>query len=144
MSWRDAASQTAQDDLDGLLNVALPFAQQMLDQHGEFFPFAASVDNSGEVALEAGDPGQGERPASADVLATLVEGLQARQDDLRAVALCADVRLTDSDGVRVEVEHREGVAIAVVLPYKKKRFGRGIEYRPMQAAAGRSQVWLGS
>lgn len=144
MSWREGTSQTAQDDLDGLLNVVLPFAQQMLDQHGEFFPFAASIDNGGELALAAGDPGQGEHPASTDVLATLVEGLRARRDDLRTVAICADVRLTDSDAAQVELENREGVAIVVLLPYKKKRFGRGVEYLPLQAAAGRPQVWTGA
>jgi hypothetical protein len=39
------------------------------------------------------------------------------------------------------VEHREGPAIAVFLPYKKKRFGRGIEYGSLSAGAGQGQVW---
>jgi hypothetical protein len=84
-SWRDSASQQAQDDLDGLLNVTLPFARQMLAERGEFYSFGATVAVSGETRLLAGDPGQGERPASADVLSTLLEGLRQRRSDLRAV-----------------------------------------------------------
>jgi len=66
-SWRDSASQQAQDDLDGLLNMTLPFAQQMLAKGGEFYPFGATVTTSGETWLLAGDLGR-EHPASADVL----------------------------------------------------------------------------
>jgi hypothetical protein len=43
--------------------------------------------------------------------------------------------------VRVELEHREGQAIAVLLPYKKKRFGRGVEYLPLATGGAIQQVW---
>ena len=140
-SWRDDASQQAQDDLDGLVGAALPFAEQMLDQHGEFFPYAVALDVSGEARTVAADPGGGEQPASLDVLATLTEGLRAERDGLRAVALVSDVRLSDSDAIRVELEHREGQALAVFLPYKKKRMRRGVEYSDMTAGPGAPQVW---
>lgn len=140
-SWRDGASQQAQDDLDGLVGVALPFAEQMLDEHGEFFPYAVALDESGDARMVAADPGGGEQPASLDVLATLIGGLRAERDGLRAVALVSDVRLSDSDAVRVELEHREGQAMAVFLPYKKKRMRRGVEYSDMTAGPGVPQVW---
>ena len=140
-SWRDDASQQAQDDLDGLVGAALPFAEQMLDQHGEFFPYAVALDHAGEARMVGADPGGGEQPASADVLATLTEGLREQRDGLRAVALVSDVRLSDSDAVRVELEHREGQALAVFLPYKRKRLRRGIEYADMTAGPGSPQVW---
>ena len=53
-SWRDSATPEAQDDLDGLVNEALPFATQMLEQHGEFFPYAVALHSSGESRLVAG------------------------------------------------------------------------------------------
>jgi hypothetical protein len=79
-SWRDSASEQAQDDLDGLLNMTLPFAQQMPSKSGEFYPFGATVTTKGETRLLAGDLGH-EHPASADVHSLLVDRL--RQDRAR-------------------------------------------------------------
>src|SRR5262245_31089953 len=116
-SWRETASQEAQDDLDGLVNATLPFAQQMLARHGEFFPFAAAVTADGTVELLGADPGADARPAGTDVLDQLIGGLRGRAGNLRAAALVADVRAGESDAVRVELEHRDGHAICVLLPY---------------------------
>jgi hypothetical protein len=140
-SWRDTATPQAQDDLDGLLNAALPFAQQMLDEHGEFFPYGVALDEAGDQRMLAGDPGQGEQPASLDVLATLVEGLRLERASLRAVALVSDVRLSDTDAVRVELEHRDGHAMAVLLPYRRKRLRRGVEFDSLSAGPAPLQVW---
>jgi hypothetical protein len=87
-----------------------------------------AVALDGATRIIAGDPGQGEHPASTDVIATMLEGLTLTRDDLRAIAIVADVRTSESDAVRVELDHRDGHSIALLLPYKKKRFGRGIEY----------------
>lgn len=140
-SWRDSASQQSQADLDGLLNVTLPFAQQMLAKSGEFYPFGASVTAAGETRLIAGDPGQCEHPASAEVVSSLLNGFRQTRADLRAVAICSDVRLPDSDAVRVELEHRDGHALAVLLPYKNRRFGRGVQYDELRGGAADRQVW---
>ena len=140
-SWRDSASQQCQDDLDALLRVMLPFAQQMLVESGEFFPFGAAMSSSGDSKWFAADLGLGERPPSAAVLASLVDGLRQTRSDYRGAALGLDVRLTDSDAVRIELEHQEGVAIAVLLPYKKKRIGRGIEFGELRAATTGKRIW---
>ena len=140
-SWRHKATPQAQDDLDGLLNTALPFAQQMLDEHGEFFPYGVALDEAGDQRMLAGDPGQGEHPASLDVLATLVEGLRRERASLRAVAFVSDIRLSDSDAVRVELEHRDGHAMAVFLQYKTKRFRRVVEFGGLSAGPTSPRVW---
>ena len=113
----------------------------MLEEHGEFFPYGVALDACGEARMVAGEPGQGEQPASLDVLLTLVEGLRAERKSLRAVALISDVRLAESDAVRVELEHRDGHAIAVLLPYKKKRLRRGVDFGDLIATPGSQQVW---
>jgi hypothetical protein len=108
-SWRDSASQYAQDDLDSLLNSSLPLARQMLEKHGEFFPFGAAISLNGETRMVVGDPGQGERPESDDVIATVLEGFTRRRDDLRAVA-----RRISGDTPRPDLVHQD-VAVAASL-----------------------------
>ncbi len=140
-TWRDTASAQAQADLDGLLNALLPFAQQELEKLGEFFPFGAIVTEDGVTRLLGADAMQGERPDRASIISTLLAEAQNRRDELRAVGICSDVQAAGSDAIRVELEHSEGVAMAVLLPYSKKRFGRGFEYAALQGGVATNRVW---
>ena len=143
-SWRDTASAQAQADLDGLLTVALGFAQQQLAKHGEFFPYAAAVRTDGEAEMIAAPPNRADdRPASADVIAACLSKLTSRRDQFRAAALVADTKVLElgGDAIEVSLEHVEGPALRVLLPYSKRRFGRGIEYGQMRAQSGTKRVW---
>jgi hypothetical protein len=131
----------AQSDLDGLLNTLLPFAQQELEKLGEFFPFGAIVTTEGETKLLGADAMQEERPDSDSIISMLLAEAQNKRDELRAVGICSNVRSTDSDAIRVELDHSEGTALAVLLPYAEKRFGRGIEYAALKASLAVNQVW---
>ncbi|MCP4305630.1 MAG: hypothetical protein GY788_12265 [bacterium] len=144
-SWRNTASPQTQQDLDTLLDTALGFAQQQLDKHGEFFPYAVMVRSDGETEMVTARPdADNDRPASADVITACRITLTERRDQLRAAAVVADVCLPGGgDAVRVELEHTEGPALTVLLPYARKRFGRGIDFGELQAAAGTKHVWLG-
>jgi hypothetical protein len=141
-SWRDHTSAEAQSDLDGLLDSALDFAQQQLGQRGEFYPYAIAVDAVGEHEMIAVDL-PGDRLTSAEVITALTEALYARRDHLRAVAIVADTRVPElaSDAIRATLEHREGAAIAVLLPYCRRRFRGGIEYGKLRATVANTYVW---
>lgn len=140
--WRDSAPQDVQDDLDGLLNKTLPFAEQMLRGSGEFYPFAASVALDGQVSMIMAGPEGEEVPSiAASMVSVLVAGLQSQKDLLRASAVVANMRVNNSDAARVDLEHRDGHALVVLLPYKKKRFGRSIEFGQLAASAGAPQIW---
>ena len=142
-SWRDSASEEAQADLDGLLNAALGFAQQQLAQHGEFFPFAVAVRADGQVGMIAAHPRETDHPASGDVIASCVAVLTARQNEFRAGGVVADVRLPDlgSDAVEVALEHADGQALRVQLPYSKRRFRKDIDYGQLRAAPATRRIW---
>src|SRR4051794_31885792 len=138
MSWRDDASEEAQRQLDQLLNLALGFAQDELGKHGEFFPFAVAVDREGQAALIAGSTDE-ERPRSADVIESCTAQLVALRDGLTAAAITADARLTDGgDAISVALEHSQGQAMIVLLPYVK---GEPIEYGELRAQPAAARVW---
>jgi hypothetical protein len=139
-SWRGTASAATQSDLDGLLDVVLQLATEQVGKQGGFVPFAAGVDDSGEVELimseeDLGD-GDGERIADG-----VRDDVRSRRDGFRAVAVAVDVRLPAQgrDGVRVELEHREGVALSVVLPYSQA--AGAVEFGDLSAAAGTATIW---
>lgn len=79
ISWRESASQQVKDDLNGLLNGALLVAQQMLENHGDFFPYGVSLSLGGEGSLVAGYEGD-EHPSSSDVLSLLIDGLRQQRE----------------------------------------------------------------
>ena len=103
-------------DMDSMLEAALPFAQQMLAKHGEFYPYALSMSATGAIAMVAADVGT-EKPNALELRRVPYEGLASRAEALRAAAVVSDVKLASGeDAIRVEIEHREGVGLAVVLP----------------------------
>jgi hypothetical protein len=139
-SWRDDATPEAQNDMDSLLEAVLPFAQQMLDQHGEFFPFGARVSVDGELVMLATDA-VAEHPPSQDVLDELLNVARAVARDSRAACFTSDVLVDGGDAIRVEIEHRDGHAIVVLLPYEMVRPGPGVVYGDLMAAPGVPRVW---
>ena len=114
----------------------------MLEKHGEFFPYAVVIRPDGQTAMIAGYTGT-ETPPSAEVLAVLYQGLRAKAEESRGVAVVADVRLKGegTDAIQIEVEHREGIAMKVFLPYRKRRFGRQPEIGEMRAEEGERRIW---
>jgi hypothetical protein len=117
-AWRDSVSDQAQAELDSLLDSCLHFALHLLAKYGEFYPFSRVVPMTGEVASLALTMDE-EQPASQVVIEGLINALRDERDGFRAVALVTDERITElgSDAIRVALEHREGVWLAVVLPY---------------------------
>jgi hypothetical protein len=136
----------ANEEIQKLLDYLLPFAEQKLTRDGEFYPYAAAVDTAGSIepvgpAVETDDPDVG------DILVALHADLreQAADGAIRASGIAADVTLTDpdsgetTDAVQVELDHAEGDALDVYLPYERE--GEGVKFGELVAAAGREPVF---
>jgi len=131
----------AHPDLDDLLNALLPFAQQTLAKHGEFFPFGASVTPTGEIFATGAYEGN-EHPPSQQLIDLLTQAFrqEASAGKIRAAAICCGVRAIPpgqtekTDAIRISAEHQNGEAVDVYLPYKKGWFGK-ISYGAMFGAA---------
>jgi hypothetical protein len=119
----------AKEDYNALLNALMPFAEEMLKKHGEFFPFGAAVNAAGEVAAHAADTGE-EMPASEAVIAMLTKGFQdeVRAEKLRSTGICYDGRIVQDskkvDAVIMSLEHVSGNASKACVPYSKGIFGK--------------------
>ena len=140
VSWRDSASQQAQDDADTLLSTTLEVAGQRLVADGGFYPFGAAFSAEGALVLLDGDPDLGDQPSTEDVLASLYTGTAARRDEYRSIAIAADVLLEERAGVRLEIEHSEGTALVLFVPYE--RGGEtGLTYGDMAGSITDRRVW---
>lgn len=141
-SWRESASQQAQDDLDELLNVVVPFGEQTLERYGELFPYGAAIALDGRTALLAADAGPGGDATSHEAYDSLREGARRDRDGFRAVAIAADVRVHGGgDAIRVDTEHRDGVALTLLIEYSLERLGGGVTIGDVHVMTGEPFVW---
>jgi hypothetical protein len=134
------------DEIQELLNFLLPYAERMLSEHGEFYPYAAALDSDGELNAVGTDVDD-DSPDVGDVLLALHEGLRERAADgaIRATGIAADVTLTDpdsgetTDAVQVELDHADADAVDIFVPYETEP--DGIKFGELVAAEGREPVF---
>jgi hypothetical protein len=135
------------DDLNQLLNVLIPFAQQTLGHQGGFLPFAAALSTEGKVEVIAGHPGSEETTAQ-EIHDVLLEGLKqgARDGKYRATGLCYEVRVRrgdadpGTDAIALALEHSDGTALDLYVPYEKKSASE-INYGDLFGTAGQGRVF---
>jgi hypothetical protein len=121
----------AHPDLDKLMNAMVPFGKQMLEKHGEFFPYGAAMTTAGEITSEAASDGT-ERPPSQTLIDMMTQAFRQRAaaGQIRAAGICYDVRTIPpgqtekTDAICMGMEHQSGQFISVYLPYKKGLLGK--------------------
>jgi len=134
------------DEIQEILNFLLPYAEQMLNQHGEFYPYAAALDSAGELSA-VGAGFDDDSPDVGEILIALHQGLRERAAEgaIRASGIAADVTLTDpdsgetTDAVQVELDHADADAVDIFVPYETE--GEAIKFGELVAAEGREPVF---
>jgi hypothetical protein len=134
---------TTRAEREDILNACVGFAQRMLDEYGEFYPFGVSLGDDG-LTMDpmwedpegsegvAGPTGEVEVPD--EEVPVVVDRIVARhrasaaRGELRGCGTTLDVLLTDPDGVEhdaicVDVEHRDGEPVRALLPYDRAEDG---------------------
>ena len=131
----------AHPELNALFKTLLPFAQTMLREHGEFYPFGAVMTSSGEIQQVGPKMEDDDHPPSQPCIDLLTEAFkkQAKKGELRAAGICYDVltvppgEVEKRDAVCCCLEHYSSETVDVFVPYTKTADG-GIEYGEIFAA----------
>ena len=111
-------------DLDALLNDLLPFAERMLAEHREFYPFGGSITPDGRH-ISTGAKGSSDRPKSQELVDIMANEFrsQASEGKIRAAGICFDVRVVPpgrvdkTDAIQLALEREGGDAVDVFVPY---------------------------
>ncbi len=112
----------AEDDCNQLLNLALPFAEQMLKEHGEFLPFGAQILADGKIASVAVNEDDTRSQNLIDLLQAAFKA-DAINGNVIATALVYDVRVLPpgasqkSDAIALNLDHRDNYSVIVFMPY---------------------------
>jgi len=125
----DALYRELKGDVQTVADPLFDFAEQQLRKRGAFLPFGASLNRRGAVDLQAAWTGE-EVTNSAEILRAMHARLRAvgADPDTAAVAVCEWVKITpeggsQTDAVKVVVEHIRGLAVALYLPCRKRLIG---------------------
>jgi hypothetical protein len=137
----------ARSDLDAMFAFLAEFAQMMLAQQGEFYPFGAGMTHEGDMTSLGADTGT-RRPKSNEVIGLLHSALaeQAASGRIKASGICMDVRVVppgaeiQTDAICVELQHWDGEAIDVFVPYTITP--SGVVYGQVFATPGEQTIFL--
>jgi len=126
-----AENLMAKTDFDQLLNTLIPFAQEMIAKHGEFFPFGSSIGMDGKIHID--NPYEDNNSPTSQLIIDLITQAfrrSALDGKIRAAGICYDVRTIPpgknkkTDAIWISLEQRTGEAVDVIVPYKKGLFGK--------------------
>lgn len=137
-------------DLNELLDFSFRTAQFMLGKHGEFIPFGVTMGRGdGLGTMHVAYTGE-ESGDTNELLALVRSGFRrdARTGDVRAVAVCYDVRArvadseTVTDAICADLEHECGESVRALLPYRREGPSGTFVYGEVSASPLAPQVFI--
>ena len=142
--WRDNASEEVQDDFDRLAEVTLAAARSFLDLEGSFIPFPMAIKTDGVLApIGLDQPVSPTPPDILEVMDGLVSLFRERRGSIRALAIGADVLIQGEmmDAIEVRLEHRDGIAITILVPYQIDSLDDTYLYEEPRIEVGDRIIW---
>ena len=117
-------------DLDALLNDLLPFAERMLAEHSEFYPFGGSITSDGQH-ISVGAKGSSDQPKSRELIDIMTNEFrsQASEGKIRAAGICFDVRVIPPG----QIDKTDAIQLAFLGPalnrprFRSRRVASGDE-----------------
>lgn len=134
-------------DIATICRVLVDVAKALLEERGEFNPFAATMDGTGAAALFGGDMGT-EHPKGADLAGFLAGALRARvqQGGIVACGICLNVRARlpgydgEVDAVCCQIEHVDTRPVHIFVPFRQGAPDR-LEYDKPVVLPGQAAVF---
>jgi hypothetical protein len=113
-------------DSEELVSALLPFAERMLRQFGEFYPYGGYLKPDGTVVEVGAKSSDTDQPKSKDLIDVLRSSFRemASAGKCRAVAVIFDVVVTlpkstlKSNAIQVCLDHADGYSSEVFFPYR--------------------------
>lgn len=141
MEWRSIASPQAQDDVDKLFGDAIKFVAVELAHADDFAPFMMVISLAGEISVRRSAIATTPRDEVG-----VVRGLElpGDGDQLRARAAVLDVTAlvpVAGDAIKIKIEHAEGIAMDMLVPYRIDSDGATINVQAANAARAELLLW---
>ncbi|MDP0398126.1 hypothetical protein [Tsukamurella strandjordii] len=143
MSWRDDASPHTQADLDSLLNDSVEAAAGVLERGDTLTPFSLAIAVDGSRSMRKLDTSVSATDEDTNIGRLTLAG---DRELLRARAVTLDVRVVGAgtDALKIIVEHRDGQAFDVVVPYVDREDTFMIDSDSMTVSQGVQRLWRAS
>ena len=139
---------SVRSQLEELMKFVVPMAEGLLERHGSFTPYGGATDQDGKHHFVADQREEDYESAERVLEFVMVELRKGAVDGRwRAAALVLDVRTEapdeaeSTDAIRVLLEHEDGTAIDVLLPYAVVEDRNRVDYGKLRAAAARPRIW---
>jgi hypothetical protein len=117
---------TSKEESEMLMKAILPVAEKMLQEFGEFYPYAGYLTMDGEIVhLGAREP-EDDFPKARDLIyllrTFLLELMKAGQYKAAALVWNATIKMPksreSSDAIQVCIQHANGYSVEVFFPYR--------------------------
>ena len=112
-------SMEIEKDIQEIINYSHAFAEKMLREHKEFYPFSVAINNEGKLIYCAYEDPETDMPKSQKVIDELIKTHQKElnNNEIRAYGLTYDTRVSvndegdKSDAILIDIFHRDSMEI---------------------------------